>query len=298
MSSVAVLGSSGMLGSTVASVLTANGHEVLELNRSGIASFKNNEVIRFAVDNISELESVLSGRKISYLINCVGLIKQRFDEDNKSEALKAVEVNSLFPGYLQAISSRNDIKLIQIGTDCVFSGSRGHYSELDTFDPTDLYGRTKLQGEQNSLQSMIVRTSIIGIENSSAYSLLSWFLSQPKNSEIHGFTNHYWNGLTTLHFARVVSGIISTNYFLPGVAHLVPENVVNKYLILKEAARAFGRDDLEIVEFEAPQAVDRSLTTIDKSRNSHLWSLGGYNKIPKVEDMISDYSLWFKSNQY
>jgi dTDP-4-dehydrorhamnose reductase len=168
---------------------------------------------------------------------------------------------------------------------------------LDKFDPIDLYGKTKLEGEQNSLRSMILRASIIGIEKSTSYSLLSWLLSQPKSSEINGFSNHFWNGVTTLHFGRIVSGIITSNYFSPGIAHVVPGNVVSKYQILQEASRVFDREDLHIREFEAQQSVNRSLTTIDVSRNDHLWSLGGYNKIPKVEEMILDYASWFKSNQ-
>jgi hypothetical protein len=77
----------------------------------------------------------------------------------------------------------------------------------------------------------------------------------------------------------------------------VPSDIVSKYQILYEASRVFDREDLYIREFEAPKSVNRSLTTIDESRNRHLWSLGGYNEIPNVEEMILDYSLWFKANK-
>lgn len=286
-----------MLGSTVAKVLTEDGLKVFELNRSGVPSSENNEVAQFSAENVYDLELLLNSRKISYVVNCVGLIKQRFNESSEIDSLSAVEVNSLFPGRLQAIADRNNMKLIQIGTDCVFSGSRGGYSELDKFDPIDLYGKTKLEGEQNSLRSMILRTSIIGIEKHSSYSLLSWLLSQEKGSEISGFSNHLWNGVTTLDFGRIVSGVIASDYYLPGIAHVVPSNVVSKYQILQETSRVFEREDLYIRESEAPQSVNRSLTTIDASRNRHLWRLGGYNEIPKVEEMILGYSSWFKSNQ-
>ena len=286
-----------MLGSTIAKVLTENGHKVLELNRSGVASCEKNEVAQFSAEKVLGVEPLLNTRKISYVVNCVGLIKQRFSEKSENDALSAIEVNSHFPRQLQTIVDRNKMKLIQIGTDCVFSGSRGNYSELDKFDPIDMYGKTKLEGEQNSLGSMILRTSIIGIEKNTSYSLLSWLLSRAKGSEINGFSNHSWNGVTTLDFGRIVSGIIDSDYFLPGIAHVVPGNVVSKYQILLQASRVFDRGDLFIREFEAPKSVNRSLTTIDASRNKHLWSLGGYNEIPKVEEMILGYSSWFKSNQ-
>jgi dTDP-4-dehydrorhamnose reductase len=297
MSSVAVLGSSGMLGSTVAKVLTENGHKVLELNRSGVASCEKNEVAQFSAEKVFDLEPLLISRKICYIVNCVGLIKQRFNEGSEIDSLRAAEINSHLPGQLQTIVDRNNMKMIQIGTDCVFSGLRGHYSELDKFDPIDLYGKTKLEGEQNSLRSMILRTSVIGIEKNTSYSLLSWLLSQAKGSEINGFSNHFWNGVTTLDFGRIVSGIVASDYFLPGITHVVPSNVVSKYQILQEASRVFDREDLYIRESEAPQSVNRSLTTMDSSRNRYLWSLGGYNRVPKLEEMIQDYSSWFKSNQ-
>lgn len=297
MSNVAVLGSSGMLGLTMAKFLANSGHYVLEMNRTGVPSLEKNEVIQFSVEKHYELEKKLSGQKIDYIINCIGLIKQRFDEHLESDARLAVEVNSNFPYHLQGIVNKLDIKLIQIGTDCVFSGARGGYTELDQFDAEDLYGKTKLSGEQKSRNSMILRSSIIGIEKGSSFSLLSWLLSQPAKSEIHGFINHFWNGVTTLQFAQIVSGIISADCFAPGVSHLIPNNVVTKHQILKVAAKAFGREDLRIREFEARQSVNRSLATCNSTRNRQLWALGGYNEIPKVEEMILDYSSWFNSGQ-
>lgn len=40
--------------------------------------------------------------------------------------------------------------LIQIATDCVYSGKKGDYLESDLHDPTDVYGKTKSLGEFSS----------------------------------------------------------------------------------------------------------------------------------------------------
>jgi dTDP-4-dehydrorhamnose reductase len=56
-------------------------------------------------------------------------------------------------------------KVIQIATDCVFSGSNGSYLETDPHDATDVYGKTKSDGEIESSAVMQLRCSIIGREN-------------------------------------------------------------------------------------------------------------------------------------
>jgi dTDP-4-dehydrorhamnose reductase len=295
MSRVAVFGSSGMLGSTLTKVLCADGHEVIELNRSGLATVKTNEIIEFDVQNLSTLEDSLRDRDIEYTINCIGLIKQRFDEKSLKDAESAKLINSQFPLHLHNAALKLGLKLVQIGTDCVYSGAKGNYTENDAFDPIDLYGRSKLKGEQSTLTSMILRTSIIGVEDNSAYSLLSWLLSQPKDFNVNGFTNHLWNGVTTFHFSQIVSGVIKSDYFIPGISHLVPLNVLSKFEILREASKRFGRDDLRIREFETTNPIDRSLSTVEEIRNQTLWALGGYDKIPAIEKMISDYANWCKS---
>ena len=111
MSRVAVFGSSGMLGSTLAKVLCADGHEVIELNRSGLATVKTNEIIKFDVQNLNTLEDLLRDRDFSYIINCIGLIKQRFDENSLKDAESAILINSQFPLHLNNTGLKLGIKL-------------------------------------------------------------------------------------------------------------------------------------------------------------------------------------------
>ena len=39
--------------------------------------------------------------------------------------------------------------IIQLSTDCVFSGKKGMYIEKDSPDADDIYGRSKIMGELN-----------------------------------------------------------------------------------------------------------------------------------------------------
>ena len=57
----------------------------------------------------------------------------------------------------------------------------------------------------------------IGKELKNYKSLLCWFLMQKKNSKISGFKNHLWNGITTRHFAKIISILIEKNIKIPNV---------------------------------------------------------------------------------
>ena len=170
------------------------------------------------------------------------------------------------------------------------------YSENDAFDPIDVYGKTKTLGEVASSQSMILRTSIIGKELNSAFSLLGWVLSQPVGAVVNGYVNHIWNGVTTLHFSKIISGIIKSESFVKGVTHLVPGDGVSKFELIKIIASEFGRSDLEIREFKAENPINRTLITVNPDQNLHMWKEGGYNKPPTIQEMVSQYANWTKEN--
>ena len=291
MVNVAVLGSTGMLGSAITRGLEDKSITIYEFNRSGISITKRNKPRRLDVASGNILES-FNGLKLDYVINCIGLIKQLIKTNNKDSMELAHKINVEFPFKLNNIAKSLDVPVIQIGTDCVYSGKAGLYSEDQPHDPTDIYGVTKNMGEQASSSSMVIRCSIIGKELRTSNSLLSWLLSQKRNSRINGFTNHFWNGVTTLHFSQIVSGIIECETYKEGVFHLVPADVVSKYELINSIAKEFDRNDLQISQFEAEIPINRSLITNYPEWNLQLWSNGGYNQIPTVAEMVSAYAKW------
>jgi dTDP-4-dehydrorhamnose reductase len=296
MVSVAILGSTGMLGSAITKVLENDLEKVYEFNRSGISVTKNNEARKLDVVRDLNLLESFSGIRVDYIINCIGMIKQLISTSSQESVELAHKTNVNFPKELNDYAKNTGVPVIQIGTDCVFSGESGAYTENQPHDPVDVYGVTKNKGEVSSATSMLIRCSIIGKELETSNSLLSWVLSHPKNALINGYTNHYWNGVTTLHFSRIVSGIIRSDRFKQGVFHLVPNDVISKYELIKLIAKTFDRSDLQIVKFEAEKLIDRSLSTNNPQQNLSFWRAGGYNEIPTINEMISTYSRWAKSN--
>lgn len=292
MTKVAVLGSTGMLGSTLTRVLENQFKTIYEFNRSGISATGKNQTRVIEVTDSNCLLNSFNGLEIDYIVNCIGMIKHVIDENDQNSVNLAGKINSEFPANLNIYASRLGIPVIQVGTDCVYSGKSGLYSEKDPHEPIDIYGETKNAGEQSATDSMLMRCSIIGKELKSRNSLLEWVISQPIGAKVEGYVNHLWNGVTTLHFSQIISGVIKSGAYKPGILHLVPRDIVSKFELINLISSEFGRSDLQISQFEAEIPINRSLITINPEWNLQLWRQGGYNEIPTISEMVSTYAKW------
>ncbi len=244
MEKIMVIGSNGMLGYAVSSYLKTNDYCVVEITR---------KEFDIANDPIEKLELFLD--EVGVVINCAGVIKPTIANNTIENVLK---INSLFPRNLAKLCNSKEIKCFHITTDCVYTGKKGKYSEEDYFDADDLYGLSKNAGENKDC--MTLRTSIIGEENGKSRSLLEWAKSQA-GKDVNGFTNHLWNGVTTLYLAEIIETIITQDLFEKGLFHIHSPNTVNKYELLQIFNRAYSLA-LKINPVEAKEKVDRSLASI------------------------------------
>lgn len=208
-----VLGYKGMLGRYVSTYLS-DYFDVVNLSRNDIDASKVTE------EELHAKLHHLGLNKNDVIINCVGTIKPMVDALGD---LNAIQVNSVFPRILSNVCEKMGVKMIHPTTDCVFTGEKGNYIESDKHDISDVYGRSKSLGEPNNCT--VVRTSIIGEEVGQGRSLVEWIKSN-KNKNIFGFTNHHWNGVTCLEFAKVCRKIIDNNLYWNGVKHVfsIPVN--------------------------------------------------------------------------
>ena len=167
--------------------------------------------------------------------------------NTESSVLETIETNSVFPHrLLKHCQSYGVSKLIHLSTDCVFSGNRGHYTEGDTPDSTDLYGQSKSLGEIPNIPKVLtLRTSFIGKELQTKKGLLEWILAQ-KGKRAQGFVNVKWNGVSTLQLSKTISKIIMEFPDLKGLYHIASPHEVNKWWILDQLNTRLNLDiDLE-----------------------------------------------------
>jgi len=226
-----------------------------------------------------------------WIVNAIGIIKPYIHDDQPNEIERAIIGNSCFPHWLARSFEKS--RILQIATDCVYSGSKGCYPESDKHDALDVYGKTKSLGEAWLPNIHHLRCSIIGPELKSYVSLLEWFRSQPAKAKISGFKNHSWNGVTTLHFAKICHGIIKNNMSLPHLQHIVPSGDITKHDLLCCFARCYNRSDVQITAVDAQNIIDRRLDTENRKLNGILWKSAGYGAHPPtVCDMVEELAVY------
>jgi dTDP-4-dehydrorhamnose reductase len=298
MAAILVIGSTGMLGSAVTKFLASTHHEVIESNTSGNPLISSNDCVKFdiAKNSAQELLKLIS-TPLDYIINCSGVIKHKINENDSKNVENAERINSDFPSELAIAASAKSLRVFQIATDCVFSGRVGLYDEGSEHDASDIYGVTKSRGEAIFDNVMILRCSVIGKEVNSHVEFIDWVLGQAKGTKLNGFSNHKWNGITTLHFAKIVLGIISANSFKSGIHHIVPGDSASKFEMINMICKSFAREDIQIEEVLAETAIDRRLDTKFPEMNRELWFDAGYDKPLSIQEMINEYSNWVETEK-
>lgn len=117
------------------------------------------------ITNYDLLSSYLKNHNIDYIINTAAYTNVDLAENEKSQADL---VNSHGPENLAKLANIYNIKLIHISTDYVYSDYHNRikntpFTELDTPNPINYYGLSKLNGENNVINNtknyIIIRTS-------------------------------------------------------------------------------------------------------------------------------------------
>lgn len=243
---ILVLGANGMLGHKMFQLLrerfydtygTIRGH-ASDAQMSRVGLFQQGHIIEGVdVTDLPALKTVLRLRQPEFLINCVGIVKQR---DAAKIAIPSITINSLLPHQLAEVCGSWGGRVIHISTDCVFSGQRSgtqSYTEEDTPDADDMYGRSKLMGEVLASNALTLRTSIIGRELNNYASLLEWFLRQ-NHTQVSGYRRALYSGVTTNYLAEVVGNIIERHPTMSGLYH-VASHTITKYKLLHLIREAF-----------------------------------------------------------
>jgi len=284
---ILILGASGMLGNALLRILSlrpefdvfATARGSTSLDRWFPSCLMSRIHLGVNADNFDSILIAFGDIRPAVVINCIGVIKQLA---TAKDPLVTIPTNTLFPHRLALACKASGSKLIHISTDCVFSGSRGMYTEEDVSDAEDLYGRSKYLGEVGYPHCVTLRTSIIGHELGTSYSLVDWFLSQ--EGKVRGFTKAIYTGFPTVEMARIIADYVIPNESLNGL-YQVSSEPISKYDLLKLIAQTYGKQ-IEIEPFDDFHC-DRSLDSL-RFRQATGYIPPSWPQL--VNDMWNDYS--------
>lgn len=244
---VLILGTDGMLGSYISFYLRSKGILVPTITRKELDIFK--------LIQTGKLRASISAFLLTYqptiVINCIGVINKRVDLSLGEMYM----INGHFPIELGEICSFYNYPLIHASTDCVFSGKSGWYREDSLADPIDDYGISKAIGD--NCNACIIRTSIIG-RDVAVRSFLEWVISM-KGRDITGYSNHTWNGITCLEYAKFIYELITSKRPLwKGVKHVGTSEDMSKADLIELISNIYNLD-LKISKVKYGEDVHRSL---------------------------------------
>jgi len=272
---ILVLGSTGMLGHQVVSYFS-NFIDYRIYDISYRTKLRPSSIILDVIDS-SLIEKNITEINPDFIINCIGCL-------NMSPPIyeNSIYLNAYLPHLLKNISKKLGSKLIHISTDCVFSGIKGQYLELDKRDGNELYSQTKKLGEIVDKSNVTLRTSIIGPElKVNGQGLFHWFMCQ--NENIEGYTESIWSGVTTFELAKAIHWAIDNK--ITGLYHITNGHSINKYELL-ELFKKHTHKDIKILSVKGKKS-DKSLVDSRKLINY---------EIPLYEKMVFDMVACTKLN--
>lgn len=273
-----VLGCNGMAGHMLSLYLKEGGYEV-----DGFAR-KESPFIHTVLGDARDtglLRNIIEKGNYRAVINCIGVLN-KFAELNHEAA---VFLNSYIPQFLAKITEKSATQIIHISTDCVFSGSRGCYTESDFPDGKLFYDRSKALGELDNEKDITFRMSIVGPDaNEKGIGLINWFMQQ--QGKVKGYKNAMWTGQTTLQLAKTIEH--AARQRIHGLYNMVPEDKISKYDMLVLFNQYLRSKPIEI-EPEENFRTDKSL----KRTNYGLFSY----RIPEYEQQIRELGTWMRAHK-
>ncbi len=225
MKKVLIIGASGQLGSDLVSVFNS-GSEVVKAKHSDLDIINNGAVSEFILKN-----------KPQIVINTAAYHKTEECELNPQ---KSFEINAIGAFNVSKAAAAVGAKIIYISTDYVFDGNKEFFTESDSPDPLNVYGTSKLAGENLTKianeNHYIIRTCwLFGVHKSSkGYNFVTLMLEKAKNKEEIKVVNDQFGSPTyTCDLALKIKELINKNA-PAGVYHITNSGSCSWYEFAKK----------------------------------------------------------------
>ncbi len=249
---VAILGATGMLGSSIYKVLkdkcnlvlTARSQKQFDLLEKVYGGTSDHKKIIFDAvhytipveHRVQDLDEVMG--KVDLVINCIGVLN-KFSSGKIPSAREYFMLNTELPISLSKIYGP---KLIHPSTDCVFDGTAAPYVESSPPAPSyGLYGYAKLFADEVVKErSQVFRCCLIGEELSKdAFQLFTWFKRQRIAG---GYTQWIITPITGVEFGNICWRILAEDIKItPNLLHFATPPI-SKFDILHQYKELKGLD--------------------------------------------------------
>lgn len=279
---VLVTGANGQLGTDLCSIL--QGVEVIPLTDADIE-----------ITDINSVKSVITRQQPDVVINTAAYVRV---DDCETEQDTAYAVNALGARNIAVVCHEIGAKLAHVSTDYVFGGETEPcttpYTEFDTPIPANLYGKSKLAGE-NLVRDLcsryfIIRTSglfgVAGAMGKGGNFIETMIKLSREQEQLTIVNDQIFSPTYAKDLAEKIAKLINTEYY--GVFHISNRGTCSWYDFAKEILRLAGQEVpvVPITSSQFPQKARRPCYSVID--NYHLRLLG-MDDMRSWQDALEDY---------
>ena len=273
---ILVTGVKGQLGYDVVKVLESRGHQPVGVDREEIDLMNNNMIQNF-----------ITNLKPEAIIHCAAYTAVDRAED---EVEICYQINAEAVKVMAECAKTLDIPMIYISTDYVFDGTKAsEYVETDIPNPINVYGASKLKGEQYVQQLLekfyIVRISwVFGINGNNFIKTMQRLGNE--QDQLNIIHDQVGSPTYTAHLAPLLVDMIETDQY--GIYHATNEGYCSWY---EFAAEIFKQSQLDVTLH--PITTDQYKTKAKRPLNSKMskqkLSDYGFHRLPTWQEALKNY---------
>ncbi|QED38475.1 dTDP-4-dehydrorhamnose reductase [Antarcticibacterium arcticum] len=277
MKTVLVLGASGQLGLCIQEITSAD-------NQIDWLFMSSSEV---DITSSYDLQQCFNSKRIDYCINCSAYTNVEKAETDKETAFS---INAEALRSLADICKRNNTVLFHISTDYVFNGrAQMPYLETDLTDPINVYGASKLAGEnyikEHANRYFIFRTS--WLYSQYGHNFYKTVLRKAANGEELNITTSQTGTPTNAHhLARFIVKLIEEGNSSYGLYHFSNTGETTWYGFAKEILDIACQDKGKLKEDNSYKTIASRpvYSVLDKSKLINTF----HHQIPAWEEGVKE----------
>jgi len=286
---ILVTGASGLLGSRLVELAITRGHELCSIYHAHPVTRANRRRLDLADEK--EVRRCLTEEKPEVVIHSAAITDVDFCEKNPELAMR---VNESATASLAEACRVAGSHLVYISSDYVFDGIRGLYKENDEPKPINVYGQSKLLGEQRVQQSSadfcVARTSVLfGWGRQHRPNFATWLHENlSANRKVSVVTDQYASPTLNTNLARMLIEVAERR--IHGILHLAGNTRISRYEFAIMLAKQFGFNEnlLTPVKADATKWIARRPydSSLDVAKAQEMLT----NKPATLDEALSEFA--------
>lgn len=285
MKRILVTGASGMLGATLAKMLSKE----FDVYATGNSDFENSpgNYKKFDLSNES-YDELIAWSEPEIIIHCAALTNGNYCKEHPNDAfnINGVSIDKLLN------ATNENVKIIYISTDAVFPSKLHLAKESDAVFPENVYGKSKELGEffliNSDREYLIIRTTIVGLnENKNKSGFVEWIINSLKNNESIGlFSDVIFTPISIWDLASELKYLINTDAISAEILHIAGAEICTKFEFGMALAEALELNTGGIQKSEISAFKERAKRCSDQSFDCTYYQEKYNRKLPDLKETI------------